>query len=152
VKKDFRLFLVDRQAVVMSLVVPLLIASILGWLDSKASAAKPSSKIPLLFVDQDHSVVSARIWTRLGRSEMVVPEAIDLEHAKARVSTGESVEMLVIVLTNGLPKRLVKILVKACIYPHRTTRRHCDHCNSCCDPVSCLCQCEGGRQEICEFE
>lgn len=74
----------------MSFVVPLLIASILGWLDSKASAAKPATKIPLLFVDQDHSMVSARIWTRLGRSEMVVPEAIDLEQAKARVSIGES--------------------------------------------------------------
>ena len=63
--KDLRLFAADRQAVVMSFVVPVLIASILGWLDSSASSDGFPKTVTVLVVDQDNSSVSKAVLDRM---------------------------------------------------------------------------------------
>jgi len=94
--KDAKMFSVDRQAVVMSFVVPVLIASILGWLDSKASEGTPNSLIQILVDDQDHSAISASILRRLSTSDSVTPVARTWESAKAEVQTGRATFALMI--------------------------------------------------------
>jgi len=68
------MFGVDRQALVMSIAVPVIIASILGWLDSTATSENPGSKTRVAFVDEDHSDVSKDIFARLLKSDNVKPE------------------------------------------------------------------------------
>jgi ABC-2 type transport system permease protein len=65
IRKDAKLFAVDRQAVVMSVLIPILIASILGWLDSSAGKEVPDAKVKSLFVDLDHSKTSILLRSRL---------------------------------------------------------------------------------------
>ena len=94
--KDARLFAVDRQAVVMSFVVPVLIASILGWLDSSASSETTAKGFPLLVVDQDQSAISKAIVARLKTDGTVVPLPTQLEAAQKDVREGKVAAALVI--------------------------------------------------------
>jgi ABC-2 type transport system permease protein len=87
--KDVRLFLVDRQAVVMSFVVPLLIASILGWLDSTSTGDQPSKPIPVLVVDSDNSPVSQAVFSRLKSGHSVLPTLSTEAVARDQVRSGD---------------------------------------------------------------
>ena len=115
--KDAKLFCADRQAVVMAFVIPLLIASILGWLDS--SADTPGQKIPILIVDQDGSAASKALLDRLGHSDLVSVSLANLDQAKKEVAKGEVPAVAILpkgfgaqgtaALTGG-PKPVVQLL------------------------------------------
>jgi ABC-2 type transport system permease protein len=117
--KDLKLFCIDRQAVVMSFVVPVLIASILGWLDSSASDSGTPSRIPVLLVDLDQSTVSAIVKKRLTKDEAVAIRESTRQEAALAVRSGTSVAAIIIPkgfgkdaagAFNGGPKPEVELL------------------------------------------
>ena len=74
--KDAKLFAVDRQAVVMSLIIPILIATILGWLDLSAAGDSPGEHTRVIFVDQDGSTVSKALEKSMaGNPKLSIQEA-----------------------------------------------------------------------------
>jgi ABC-2 type transport system permease protein len=83
--KDVRLFVADRQAVVMSFIVPILIASILGWLDSSASDSGPPKHMPVIVVDQDSSEISHAVIDRLKKDPRLAISEFPLATAKTKV-------------------------------------------------------------------
>ncbi len=100
--KDVKLFCLDRQAVVMSFVVPVLIASILGWLDSSAATDSPTRKIRLLFVDLDRSPISGAVLKRLGRDNSLAVTSTQVQVVAEQVRDG--VAPAAIILPAGFGK------------------------------------------------
>jgi ABC-2 type transport system permease protein len=83
------MFGVDRQALVMSIAIPVIIASILGWLDTTAASDKASSKTLIAVVDEDRSAVSKDFYARLKKSDDVTPTQESSQDAIRGVRTGE---------------------------------------------------------------
>jgi len=88
VSKDVKLFLADRQAVVMSLVVPVMIASILGFLDSKATGSGKPVGIKVDIVDLDKSETSRALINGLIKDQTVNPTVVSEIVARADVKGG----------------------------------------------------------------
>jgi ABC-2 type transport system permease protein len=116
--KDAKLFCVDRQAVVMSFIIPMLVASILGWLDSTASKSDPHRKIPFLFVDNDKSAISKSLLKDLAKEDNLNPsQSTDAAAHKAANEGGTTVVIIpkgfggqAISAMSGKPKAIVQLL------------------------------------------
>lgn len=94
--KDVKLFSADRQAVVMSFVVPVLIASILGWLDMTSANGGHAPKVAVLFVDQDQSAVSKSLASKLDADPELAVRPASRQAAEREVGEG-SVSVAVVV-------------------------------------------------------
>ena len=64
-RKDLRLFLSDRRAVLMSVVAPIAIASFFGYIFGGGAGNADNSPISVLVSDQDGSAFSREIVNRL---------------------------------------------------------------------------------------
>jgi len=102
----------------MSFVIPILVASILGWLDTTASDPSPNQKIEFAIVDNDRSAVSAAVLAKLQKDDSVAPH--EMPEAKARELARNGGEVVVIIPSqfgraavaafNGGPKPGVELL------------------------------------------
>ena len=90
------MFGVDRQALVMSIAIPAIIASILGWLDTTASSDKPAAKIQVLIADEDRSDISKAILDKLKKTDDVMPVLMDRAQALQKVKVGDTPVAVVI--------------------------------------------------------
>jgi ABC-2 type transport system permease protein len=97
--KDAKVFAADRQAVVMSLVIPVLIATILGWLDSSASTPSSAQKTPVLLVDEDGSPTSKALMKALSSSSKLA--LASTTEAKARQSVREGKIAAAVLIPKG---------------------------------------------------
>jgi ABC-2 type transport system permease protein len=61
IRKDLQLFLTDRRALILTLVAPIIIASLFGFIFSGVNAQKEPAKIAVALIDLDHSAISQRI-------------------------------------------------------------------------------------------
>jgi len=79
VRKDIQLFLGDRRAVLMTTVAPIMIGSFFGFIMGGQRGRGERSRVPILVVDEDQSVVSREIIGRLkaDRALDVKPSAKD---------------------------------------------------------------------------
>ena len=62
VKKDLQIFFTDRRAVVLTLAIPIAIASFFGSL-FQGSGDQEAARVPVAMVDQDGSAVKKRLIT-----------------------------------------------------------------------------------------
>ena len=86
VRKDLQLFFSDRRAVVVGLLVPIFCGSFFGYLFGGRGGNTETSRMPVLFIDQDGSVISRDLLTRLSDDKNldVKPSTLD----EARVAVG----------------------------------------------------------------
>jgi ABC-2 type transport system permease protein len=96
IRKDLKLFARDRQAVVLSLLVPVMIASILGWMDVASSSDKAQEAIPIDFVDLDGSPIAKALFSRLAKDSSVKPIATTEAKGAADVAEGSVVASVVV--------------------------------------------------------
>src|SRR3954453_8756973 len=66
VRRDLRLFFLDKRALTMSFVAPIVIGSFFGYLFGGASDRAPS-KIQMAVVDQDSTAVTHKVVDALGK-------------------------------------------------------------------------------------
>jgi ABC-2 type transport system permease protein len=88
VRKDLRLFLSDRRAVIMSFIVPIAIASFFGSIFS-GSGSSEAARIPVAIVDEDHSAVSVSIVARAQADATFQVTTPGTDEARAAVRRGE---------------------------------------------------------------
>lgn len=94
VRKDIRIFLNDRKAVVMAVAVPIAIASFFGYIfDSMEHKGEPS-RISVLLVDEDSSAVSRAIGARLSKEKTLEVRPESLAAARETVRKGKAVAAL----------------------------------------------------------
>ena len=76
VRKDLKLYLADRKALMITFLVPIGIASFFGMIfgGGSGNANNPPKKVPLLVVDNDHSPLTAKIVENIGKGSLAAPK------------------------------------------------------------------------------
>ena len=89
VRRDLRLFFMDRRAVTMSFVAPIVIGSFFGYIFGGVSSNSQPSKISVGAIDQDGSTISKRIVADLAADKALDVSPRELEDARAAVRGGK---------------------------------------------------------------
>jgi ABC-2 type transport system permease protein len=96
VRKDIRLFLTDRRALLMSVLAPLVVASFFGFVMGGYSGKPETSRIPLAVVDNDQSAISREIVKRLSEDKAIEVKQTTADDARAAVRRGKLTVALII--------------------------------------------------------
>jgi ABC-2 type transport system permease protein len=107
VRRDLRLFFMDRRAVVMAFVAPILIASFFGYLFGGVTK-DTATKISVAVVDQDGSEVSRQIIAALAADKTFDVKARDLNQVRERVRGGK--DSVALVFPAGFGERAPRAL------------------------------------------
>jgi ABC-2 type transport system permease protein len=87
VRKDLLLYLHDRRALLLNLLMPIILAAFFGYLFGGSGATKPG-KLDIAVVLQDRSPVAARIAAGLAADDTLHVTRMDLAAAEAAVRKG----------------------------------------------------------------
>jgi ABC-type multidrug transport system permease subunit len=90
VRRDLRLFFMDKRAVTMSFVAPIVIASFFGYLFGGVSRDRTPSKIEVAAVDQDESDLSRQVIAALAADKSLEVTARPLDKAREKVRAGKT--------------------------------------------------------------
>jgi ABC-2 type transport system permease protein len=96
VRRDLRLFVLDRRAMVMSFVAPIVIGSFFGYLFGGVARDSEPAKIPVAVVDLDGSALSKRLAASLEGEKSLEVEARTAETARESVRAGKTTVAAVI--------------------------------------------------------
>ena len=98
VRKDLQIFFGDRRAVILTLAVPIAIASFFGAIFSGAGGGGNSeaAKIPVMVVDDDRSAISKAIVAGMEKDSALRISASPLNEARAAVQNGTTAVAVVI--------------------------------------------------------
>ena len=97
VRKDLQLFFQDRRAVVVSLLVPIVCGSFFGYLFGGQGTGKTeTSRVPVLFIDQDGSDISHELLARLSADKSLDVKPSTLDEARTAVRKGKATAAVVI--------------------------------------------------------
>jgi ABC-2 type transport system permease protein len=88
VRNDLRLYLTDRRAIVVGVLVPILIAAFFGYVFGR-NGNSDNGRIPIAVVDQDHSEVTRAIVADFAADTLVSMQALDRSAAEDRVRAGK---------------------------------------------------------------
>ncbi|MHB8478080.1 MAG: ABC transporter permease [Steroidobacteraceae bacterium] len=121
IRNDLRLYLTDRRALVIGVVVPIFIAAFFGYVFGGNGAAEAPGKIPIALVDEDQSTVSRAIAADLAGEALLEVRTLDRSAAEARVRSGK-VQVAAIIpknfgaasmqaLLSGMAKPRVELLI-----------------------------------------
>lgn len=100
VRRDLRLFFLDKRAMVMSFVAPIVIGSFFGYLFGGVTDREPA-KIPVAVVDQDGSALSKRLMASLGAEKSLEVSTKSAAEARASVRAGKTTVAAVIPASFG---------------------------------------------------
>ena len=101
-KKDLRLLLADRRSLLINIVVPVALASFVGYLFAPRNT--PASKLTVVVVDLDQSETSKRLVTAIKSEETLAAKPKDMETAMRLLEKGNLAA--VIVLPEGLGEKM----------------------------------------------
>lgn len=101
-KKDLRLVLADRRSLIINIVVPVALASFMGYLF--APRDKPASKLTVAIVDLDGSETSQRLLSAIKSEQTMTAKEEPLRTARRLLEEGKLAA--VIVLPKGLGDKM----------------------------------------------
>jgi ABC-2 type transport system permease protein len=96
VRKDLQIFFTDRRAVILTLAIPIAIASFFGSLFSGPEEGGERARVAVAVVDQDGSGVSKRLLAALGADTALAVSRPPLAEARAGVQGGRLAVAVVI--------------------------------------------------------
>jgi ABC-2 type transport system permease protein len=96
VRKDLQVFVTDRRAVILTLAIPIAIASFFGSLFSGPEEGGERARVAVAVVDQDGSALSKRLVATLGTDRAVAVSQPPLNEARASVQGGRMAVAVVI--------------------------------------------------------
>jgi len=98
VRKDLQIFFGDRRSVILTLAVPIAIASFFGAIFSGAGGggASEAAKIPVMVVDDDRSAISKSIVAGMEKDSALKISTVPLDQARAAVQSGTTAVAVVI--------------------------------------------------------
>jgi ABC-2 type transport system permease protein len=88
IRNDLRIFLTDRRAMVIGILVPILIAAFFGYVFGGSGDAEPA-KIAIAVVDEDASEVSRAIAADLALESLLSVQSLDRAQAQRQVRAGK---------------------------------------------------------------
>lgn len=87
IRKDLILFISDRRALLLNLLMPILLAAFFGFVTG--GSAKDAAKIEIALVLQDNHPISQKILKGLREESTLLVKEMPLEEAKTQVLTGK---------------------------------------------------------------
>jgi ABC-2 type transport system permease protein len=96
VRKDLQLFFHDRRAVVVSLLVPIVCGSFFGYLFGGQGGKTETSRMPVMFIDQDGSDISHELLAWLSADKNLDVKPSTLDEARTAVRKGKATAAVVI--------------------------------------------------------
>lgn len=96
VRKDLKLFFIDRRAVVVGLLVPIVCGSFFGYLFGGHKGTTETSKVPVLTIDQDKSDVSRALIAQLATDKNLDVKPATLDGARDAVRRGKATAAIII--------------------------------------------------------
>jgi ABC-2 type transport system permease protein len=119
VKKDVRLFLKDRRAVILSFAVPVMLASLFSLIGGGGGGdGSTSSAIPLLVVDEDQSAMSREVVKGLSEDKSIDVEQTSRDEAQSLVRSGK--KGVAIVIPKGFGDKATSALFRGVDKPEIT--------------------------------
>jgi ABC-2 type transport system permease protein len=88
IRNDLRIFLTDRRAMIVGVLVPILIAAFFGYVFGGNGNAEPG-KIPIAIVDEDASEVSRAIAADLAQEPVVSVRNLERGEAQRQIRAGK---------------------------------------------------------------
>jgi ABC-2 type transport system permease protein len=89
VRNDLRLYLSDRRAVTIGVLVPIVVAAFFGYIFGASAQSEDQGQIPVAVVDEDHSAVSAAILSDLAADKLVHVSNLQRPAAIEQVKSGK---------------------------------------------------------------
>ena len=88
IRNDIRLYLADRRAVIVGVLVPILIAAFFGYVFGGTGKSDDAGKIPIAVVDEDQSSVSRAITADLSADKLLQVTLLNRAAAREQVKSG----------------------------------------------------------------
>ena len=88
IRSDLRIYMTDRRAIIIGVLVPILIAAFFGYVFGGNDSAEPG-KIPVAIVDEDGSGVSRAIAADFSREPLVAVQMLNRAQAEQGVRAGK---------------------------------------------------------------
>jgi ABC-2 type transport system permease protein len=89
IRNDIRIYLTDRRAVIVGILIPILIAAFFGYIFGGSGKSEDAGKIAIAMVDEDQSNVSRAITADLVKEAMLNVQKLDRASAETQVRTGK---------------------------------------------------------------
>jgi len=89
IRKDLKLFAVDRTAMIISFLVPIGIACFMAVIFGGMGGDGKMNKIDVLIVDQDDSATTREIFESLNSGDAIAPSKASVEKARDKVRKGK---------------------------------------------------------------
>jgi ABC-2 type transport system permease protein len=89
IRNDIRLYLADRRALIVGVLVPILIAGFFGYIFGGTGRSEDQGKIPVAVVDEDQSEVSRAITADLSADPLLQVSALQRSAARDQVKSGK---------------------------------------------------------------
>jgi len=89
IRNDIRLYLTDRRAVIVGVLVPILIAAFFGYVFGGGGKRADAGTLPVAIVDEDESPVSRAIAHDLAADGLLAVTALDRASAREAVKAGK---------------------------------------------------------------
>lgn len=96
IRKDLKMFFNDRRALIVSMLVPIVLASFFGYLFGGQGGNAETSKVVVLVIDQDGSDISRGLITQLAGDKTLDVKPSTLDAARAAVRKGKATAAIVI--------------------------------------------------------
>jgi ABC-2 type transport system permease protein len=90
VRKDIRLYLADRRAVMMSVLAPIAIASFFGFIFDETGSQHQASRVAVLLADEDRSAISTNLASLLTADAALDVKAASAAGARDAVRRGKA--------------------------------------------------------------
>jgi ABC-2 type transport system permease protein len=89
IRNDARLYVTDRRAVIVGVLVPILIAAFFGYVFGGNGNSGDTGKIPIAVTDEDQSAVSRAIAADLDKESLLAVQTLTRSQAEERVRSGK---------------------------------------------------------------
>jgi ABC-2 type transport system permease protein len=88
IRNDLRIYMTDRRAMIIGVLVPILIAAFFGYVFGSNDSAE-AGKIPVAIVDEDQSAVSHAIAADFAKEPLVLVQMLNRAQAEQAVRAGK---------------------------------------------------------------
>ncbi|MEO8307468.1 MAG: ABC transporter permease [Pseudomonadota bacterium] len=116
IRNDIRLFLTDRRAVIVGVLIPICIAAFFGYVFGGAAKGQEIGKLPIAIVDEDQSSVTRAIAADLAADKFLQVTPLTREVARAQVRKGT--QNAAAVFPKGFGEQSVNALFSGRNKPH----------------------------------
>ncbi|MBS1725180.1 MAG: ABC transporter permease [Armatimonadetes bacterium] len=93
--KDLRIFFTDRRSMLITFLVPIVIASFFAFAMAGTAGGQKASKIPILVVNEDHDPLTDTLVQKLSANDTISVEVVDRAKAEQAVQKGDKTAAVV---------------------------------------------------------